>query len=397
MTRSASDSLRGYGYQFQESILRILDAGDHEEITLEGIEDIDLENEQIQVKYLSSKKLIPSSIQKPASLMLKDYVTNHTDRKDTTYRIYAFFGDPSGDGAFLNKDDFYNDCAKTLIDDEGNNISEINDDICKEFKERLVVEIGESFEEKEKSAKKKLGDVLGTKEDEVELYFFPNAMNLILGLSIQKDEMDRKISKASFLQKINHKKRLYGLWKKLEQGSSSYLKDIKNSIKSDFRGNKERLIFIDTTFLSEDGTGYGEEQLLLDLVSAHTLIDQNTSTKPLTIVMDIPEEELISLKSILIDNGKEFNDGHEQIKFSADRFNQTPILNTKGPIGRKINLASYEIKLVRLPSYLQNIDEINQPHTAIYFSAEMPFYLNGSVQHHVADIDSYREINNILN
>lgn len=81
MTRSASASLRGCSYQFHESINRLLDEpNDDDSVVLEGIEDIDLQNECVQVMYFSSRKLAPSSIKEPATLRLEDYFLNCPQR-----------------------------------------------------------------------------------------------------------------------------------------------------------------------------------------------------------------------------------------------------------------------------------------------------------------------------
>jgi len=399
MTRAASDSLRGYSYQFHESIIRFLDApNDKSLVTLEGIEDIDLENECIQVKYLASKKLLPSSVKKPASLMLEDYLYNRTQRQDTIYKIYAYFGDDTGDASFLNKDDFYNDCANSLISDTNKDISEISNDIQKEFKERLVLEVGQSFEDKEKNVRQKLEVALGASTKETDLYYYPNSMSFILNLSIQGNESDRTISKKDFFSSINKKNILFGIWQRLEKGERTFFSYMKRKLNNgDFRGNKERLVFIDTTFLKRDSTGYGISQLILDLLEQHSLIDKKTSTKPLTIVVGAPDDEIISIKSFLIDSGLVFNDGYEQINFSADIFNRLPIINTTGVTGRKIGKTSYEIRLIGLSTYLKQLSVLDRPRTAIYFSEGLPFDLADVVQYHIPAIDKYRNIDEILN
>jgi len=371
---------------------------DDDLVVLEGIEDIDLENECVQVKYLASKKLLPSSLKKPATLMLEDYVCNHSQRQDKTYKIYAYFGDDSGDGDFLKKDDFYNDCAESLIADKKKDISAISDEIRKEFRSKFVLEVGKNFEDHEKSAKQKLMDALSVSDKETSLYFYPNAMNLILHHSIQSDEGGRTILKKDFLSSINNKKFLFGIWQKLEIGKEAFLSKIKKTLnKGDFRSNKERLVFIDTVFLNRDTTGYGDSQLIIDLIEQHSLINKNTSVKPLTIVVSAPDDEIVSLKSLLIDNGVEFNDGHEQINFSADTFNKSPIVNTGGVTNRKVDKTSYEIRFVRLSTYMEKLSELNKPHTAIYFSESTPFDLEGVIQYHIPTVETYRDVNEILN
>jgi hypothetical protein len=330
--------------------------------------------------------------------MLKDYVENRPQRQDTTYTIYAYFGNDSGNTDFLAEDSFYGECSQSLVEDKKNSITTIDAAIQNEFKNKLNLEVGESFEDKEKSVQRKLKEALGGEEKETSLYFYPNAMNLIFSLSIEKDEKDRSISKKDFLESINNKKILFGIWQKLEQGKDALLSKIKKQLnQGDFHHNKRRLVFIETNFLGKDKTGYGDNNLLLDFVISHGLVDKNKSAIPLTVVVKTSEAELKSLKSNLIDNGKEFNDGHEFINFNTDVFNKMPIINTKKPLHQKIERSSYEIKILQLSSYLSKIAHIDKPQTAIYFSKEAPFNLEGVVQYHVPTVETYRDINEILN
>jgi hypothetical protein len=56
--RSADSTIKGYFYQFDFTILQILNASDNDEITVEGIEDVDISNINetiaIQCKYYES-------------------------------------------------------------------------------------------------------------------------------------------------------------------------------------------------------------------------------------------------------------------------------------------------------------------------------------------------------
>lgn len=56
--RFATDTIKGYFYQFDIAILKLLELGDEEnEVTVEGVEDIDIKNATeeiaIQCKYCS--------------------------------------------------------------------------------------------------------------------------------------------------------------------------------------------------------------------------------------------------------------------------------------------------------------------------------------------------------
>ena len=68
--RTATDTIRGYFYQFDLAILKLLQLeGDAHEITVEGIEDVDVKNATeeiaIQCKYHSKTEYNHSAIAKP--------------------------------------------------------------------------------------------------------------------------------------------------------------------------------------------------------------------------------------------------------------------------------------------------------------------------------------------
>ena len=83
--RDAVDAIRGYYYQFDYYILQLLKAQNaSDEITLEGIEDIDILSEKtltaVQCKYYVKTEYNHSVIAPPIRLMLEDYVNRASKR-----------------------------------------------------------------------------------------------------------------------------------------------------------------------------------------------------------------------------------------------------------------------------------------------------------------------------
>ena len=93
-SRSAHHTLAGYHYQFDKSILAILTAaGADLPVTLEGIEDIDVDDEAIQCKYHAAQKYTRSAIKKPLLAFLDHYSKSNTGLR---YTLYAHFGRHNG-------------------------------------------------------------------------------------------------------------------------------------------------------------------------------------------------------------------------------------------------------------------------------------------------------------
>lgn len=73
-SRDAIDTLRGYYYQFDYFILKLLTAGNADDvITLEGMEDVDIqtatETTAVQCKYYAGTEYNHSIIAKPIRFM----------------------------------------------------------------------------------------------------------------------------------------------------------------------------------------------------------------------------------------------------------------------------------------------------------------------------------------
>ena len=88
--RSAISTIKGYFYQFDKSILEILEQSNETDmVTIEGIEDIDIENSDernfIQCKYYEKTDFDNSIIRKPIQLMFRHYLENRTEIIETFY------------------------------------------------------------------------------------------------------------------------------------------------------------------------------------------------------------------------------------------------------------------------------------------------------------------------
>ncbi|UOU96998.1 DUF4297 domain-containing protein [Chryseobacterium daecheongense] len=95
--RTAIDTIKGYFYQFDLAIVKLLELKkDAETIVIEGIEDIDIntatEETAIQCKYHAKKEYNHSVIAKPIRLMLDHYKeVREGTKKQINYKLYGYF------------------------------------------------------------------------------------------------------------------------------------------------------------------------------------------------------------------------------------------------------------------------------------------------------------------
>ena len=91
-TRDAVDTIRGYYYQFNYSILSILDGKEDDVVTVEGIEDVDVasgdDTVAVQCKYYSKIEYNHSVIAKPIRFMFKDFMQRSEKENYISYKLY---------------------------------------------------------------------------------------------------------------------------------------------------------------------------------------------------------------------------------------------------------------------------------------------------------------------
>jgi len=93
MDRSATDTIKGYFYQFDYSIEQLLSlSNDTDEITVEGIEDIDIESSTestaVQCKYYSKSEYNHSVISKLECLPLVRHFIFYSPQGIQRYKFY---------------------------------------------------------------------------------------------------------------------------------------------------------------------------------------------------------------------------------------------------------------------------------------------------------------------
>src|SRR5690554_6645535 len=95
--RSATDTIKGYFYQFDYSIKKILESPNpNDSVTIEGVEDIDLESATdetaIQCKYYAKTEYNHSVIAKPIRFMLSHFITEKRNGKTPLkYSLYGYY------------------------------------------------------------------------------------------------------------------------------------------------------------------------------------------------------------------------------------------------------------------------------------------------------------------
>ena len=242
--RSAEATIAGYLYQFDKSIIEILNfENDYSQVTIEGIEDIDIEDEDfnlksIQVKYYEGTEYNHSQISEAVRYLFFnyiDYLNGNAKRRE--YYVYGHYysgteklkvnedftlQDIDGKKAidivkenFLTynskkegKKEFYSEKNIKYRDEDDNEIKRsITDEELEDFISLLKININaksidEQYEELLLLLEERV-DNCKSRED-AENYYYNNALNVVFNLAKSRDESS--IDKEEKIKFLNKKK-----------------------------------------------------------------------------------------------------------------------------------------------------------------------------------------------
>ncbi len=281
--RQANNTIKGYLYQFNKSILEIMNADEDASITLEGvIEDIDIElsgsTTTIQCKYHEDKKYHISSIAAPILEMICHYHECSVIGKNMSYVLYAYYAD---NVKSIDKEAFI-DYIKETTNKEiqisyFHRIYEIPDEEIlnlanKPKKSKVDKKKLLDYYEKNRSLLKfcididkfwtcftyceamqfdilrdqiirKLSEYVSC--EEAENLYYPNAFSVVATLSAKTKVTERTISKKQFLNILSEKKSvLITKWMLAAMDKKKVLKNKKTFLSSSFATNTEIRAFV---------------------------------------------------------------------------------------------------------------------------------------------------------
>ena len=212
MPRSADYTIQGFLYQFNKSIIELLDSSSDEEVMLEGIiEDIEIKGQSsiraIQCKYHEAQeKYTLSKIYKPILQMMESYITYPNSQ--INYIIYAYFPSESNGTVISLTETELSSVLNTTDKDYKSLIEKIQENInLQEFSKHLIIKFGDSFDGLVRSVKAELIRN-GFIESDIEFLTYPNAINEIAQRSIRHDPEERKIRKVDFVSTLKAIKKI---------------------------------------------------------------------------------------------------------------------------------------------------------------------------------------------
>jgi len=399
--RNATDTIKGYFYQFDYSIEKLLTlSNDSDEIIVEGIEDIDIvtptETTAIQCKYYSKTEYNHSVIAKPIRLMLSHYNDVKAGIKTKIkYLLYGFYSHGQSklsfpiDIVFLKEKFLTYKSGSVQIrhhDELGLNDAELQD-----FLNLLFIDIdAKEYSVQYNSILMLLKDIFSCDDFEAEYYFYNNALNEIRKIAIKNNANDRKIKKSDFINSINQKQLLFNKWFLELKGKKLYNRELKDKY---FRAlNKspfERFFLIDLP------ASYSVNELkhLIFIISKRYSNLKKREPKtycPYIFFNNLSKSKLLELKKQLFDEDFNFIDG---FPFFGSDFSAKSI-SIKADNYNKINVKLFNDigQILGTLDYITKTKEVYQ----FYFDNTILSIANGDIRNICVQITSIECIKEII-
>ncbi|HCM1472259.1 TPA: hypothetical protein N2917_000708 [Vibrio parahaemolyticus] len=334
--RAANATIKGYLYQFDYSLLKILESeNDDDTFVIEGAEDIDIHDADtsmhVQCKYYEGTDYNHSVIKEAIVAMLTAYhKLSVTERTGRTYHIYGFY--KSGQNKLPNsidvefvKDNFLTTKKrpKKEKDEEPKEVIEkvheklgISDNTIEEFIKVLDINLNaESYDSQQSSIHKILKSInKGSCDNEIETIYYPRALTIITDLAKNEKEIDRTITRSDFLDKLPKKEIVFNQWLINKLDERKYNKSIKKELftyKVANIPNETRIFLLDLSGEYHLGNVTSLLKSISDRFSnaehKHTTDKQRFC--PLVLMKGVDDENIKKIKHSLYRSSMIFSDG----------------------------------------------------------------------------------------
>lgn len=325
--RSANATIKGYFYQFDHTIERLLEAvAPQSSVVVEGIEDIDLDDGDdsalVQCKYYEGTEYNHSVIKDAIIQMLRHFHSKGCPvAQEFRYRIYGHYKGGQGkvpatfDLDFL-KNNFLTYEHKKAVHQVHVELG-VTDAQLESFRNLLDIDVhAPSYDEQQKRVAKLLvSQIPGCKAEDAEVFYYPNAINAIQALAVQADANDRKITKAKFLVAVNRKEIVFSLWLRQKFGDEYYAKLIK---RRHFKFASTKIPKASRIFVIEMDSEFDLAKAAMMLARIGTCFSHVEHARtpaqdrfcPYVLLRGLSPTDMVSLKGCLLGQGINISDGH---------------------------------------------------------------------------------------
>ncbi len=365
MNREADYTIKGFVYQFNKTLERLLTEPEGSEIRIEGIiEDIDIVSPKItkaiQCKYHETNDNYSlSDIAKPILQMLVHYSKNVD--KNIQYILYAHFPNENPGEKRLSKTDIETilktenkayivkyialikppkdkiieklivktkkkqDEVKKIVDYYKKDKSPLLCDLDEFLKpERFKFVIGESYADLAEKTKIIFKENSSFSKQDIEELFYPNAIQIIADKSIKHLSTEKSLEKKSFIAKLEKTKKVaISRWTKELLSYESLLKNRRTQLKNNLQQNHRLRYFIFNPDAIRDFDDKIVNFISNYLSRYHYKIKLHTQT-PLFCIKTSKDDLVPDIGRRLYLKEIDFEDGYKGKKFFQKAFLKEP-------------------------------------------------------------------------
>lgn len=403
--REAIDTITGYFYQFDKTILELLQQEDADvSVCIEGIEDIDIvsanETSAIQCKYYAKTEYNHSVIKQPIILMLKHFAANRA--AGIKYHLFGHY--QSGHDKlttlscdFLKKN--FLTYTKTEKDSTGKEQKithyvheelDLTDNDLEDFLSMLTLDINApSIEDQYQNIIQLIVKNLDVSTMEAELYHYNSALKTIRNISMEQNRDNRWMKKSEFIRHIKERNELFDTWFIKRKGREKYIKSVRKEYLSNSLNMEpfNRFFLIDCAN-NENIPELKEVILLLAKKWSKTSKRQKPTFCPSIYINGLLPEKAVELKNNIFKEGTIFLDPYpfRDAEFSAQHFYTLPSVENK-----------IQFKLIDTKSDLEKLIRHSTITTEIYQFYKNEIYFDCTEHKHAKiKIDDFSYIKDLI-
>lgn len=399
--RSAVDTIKGYFYQFDMSILSVLRlANDCDSISIECVEDIDLQTASdataVQCKYYAKTEYNHSVIKEAVRYMLSHFKEAKAGIKPKmSYVIRGHYSSgqdklSGGIGIDFLKKHFLTYTTKKVERYHHVELSLTDGDLL-EFLALLSVDINAlEFDKQFQDVITQLQVTFGCKPFSAEFFYYNNALRVIRELATGLSPADRTVTKKAFIERLNTSSILFNEWFVQKKGKKLHLAALRKEYFTELNISPfERFFLVEVDPSSYIRAELKELIFILSKKWSKTSKHEPNPFCPYLFFQSIPEGELLMLKKELSVEGLKFIDGYDYqgADFSTNSISQKVTHSN----GIKIKILNSLCNLETAVNAITKTRKIYQFHLSqSYFEFANPSISHVKIQ--VAQLSDIKEI-----
>lgn len=341
MSRNADYTIQGFLYQFNKTLLEILNSQSDTIITVEGIvEDVEIMTPAtmtaIQCKYHEAIETFTlSQIFKPLLQMMQHFHLNSS--ANIRYVIFAYYPRMTGGKSSIEKRDL-----RAALDSKNKEFKRLVADLRGKvdldvFLTKFTLEFGSKYDDLAIEVCKAL-QASGIPKDDIDTLAYPNAIQIIAGISVNHDPKKRSITKQDFLKQLKEiRKTAISRWTMALHSRKQLLDARRKQLKTHLDKNSRlRYLVVDSKSLVD----YAEELVLFvrDYIDKYHFKAAHISTPVLCLCTS--EADFRDIQYRLYAKGIISIDGYIGEHFVESWFFRDPIVSkgVGGAIKREFSL-----------------------------------------------------------